>query len=95
MSLEWRHHLPWFQLEMAKKLGLPKNEAKGSYMAEKPEDLFLSFVTEAKELSEALSADQPSSPNGPAIISECADVANFAMMIAATYKEDAEDEETP
>jgi len=75
--LNWRHDLPWFQLQMAKKLGQPKNEAKDTYYVVLDEVLLAMLEREVLELRQALrhgSYEQ--------VVEEAADVANFCMMIA-------------
>lgn len=83
MSTEWRHDLPWFQLEMAKKLGAEKNEAKPSYLHEGLGDLLWALDHEVNELKRALYGIDSSREEQ---IAECADIANFAMMFAANAR---------
>lgn len=76
-SKTWPHVLE-FALIMEAKLG--QNRHKGDregWLKDSPEALVFRMRQEVVELCGALMFDKPD-----AIISECADVANFAMMVA-------------
>lgn len=67
------------------KLNEPRNVAKGGWDACHPMELLRLLEVEVKELRAALSH---LSPNREDVISECADVANFAAMIADVIRSD-------
>lgn len=68
-----------FYVDMEHKMGLPKNIAKGDWRGSGTHlnDLFDGLQHEVGELADELVDGTPES-----IVKECADVANFAMMIA-------------
>lgn len=72
----------WFAERMKQKLRKPENEAKGGWR----EDPFLVLLgrlnEERKELAAELCDDDKHSFDYEAIMSEAADVANFALFIA-------------
>lgn len=82
VSLDYRQDLPWFTHEMAKVLGKPTNEHKGSYRYLTQRRLLLRIKGEVAELEKALEAGA----KGKRVIAECCDVANFAMMLAANER---------
>jgi hypothetical protein len=75
----YRPVLEWFKERMDKKLAVPKNVNKGHWSNDSIWHLFTRVGIEVTELRLAIVAVD----NDPErIIDECADVANFAMMIA-------------
>ena len=76
----------WFAKEMEKKL--KANDHKPGWFGEDVEWLFIRLKEEVEELknilkkSGAMECNYPDCRDIPDIISEAADVANFAMMIA-------------
>jgi NTP pyrophosphatase (non-canonical NTP hydrolase) len=76
---KYKPALDWFAGEMANKLATPKNVAKLHWTRLPLNDLLYYLREETEELREALLKYE----NEPGeVISECCDVANFAMMIA-------------
>ena len=76
-----RHEVLWFARQM--EIKLKENDHKSDYRNESLQYLSMRLTQERKELTEALkSRDQIK------IIRECADIANFAMMIADQFKND-------
>jgi len=71
--------IKWFNEEMRKKLRLNthKPDARGCYK----EDMMEKLLHEVEELTAVINHSDRT-----AIISECADVANYAMMIADMVK---------
>lgn len=67
--------LAWFTDVMQHKLDM--NDAKGGWENETPKDLLMCLLVECTELAEAIRDDDIDN-----VVWECADVANFAMMIA-------------
>lgn len=70
----------WFSAKMREKLYLPKNIAKEDWNKMPTYQLLNRLDDEHGELSEEIEGFDR--PRYEAIISECCDVANFAMMIA-------------
>lgn len=70
--------LSWFEREMQKKMSLPENRKKSDWREDTLGDIFRALDVEVKELATALDSGAPEK----AIIEECADVANFAFMLA-------------
>jgi len=71
--------LAWFVKQQRAKLGTRKNVAKGDWRKMEPQDIYTRIKDELKELKAVLEA----APLDPAaVISECCDVADFAMMLA-------------
>ena len=67
-----------FSGEMAKKMVL---NIEKEWSGETPWSLFDSLMAECNELIDAIGANKPEKE----VTAECADVANFAMMIAKVY----------
>lgn len=65
----------WFGERMKEKL--QRNSHKSSWLESSIEYLYKRLVEEARELRDAIIADDPR-----AVVSECSDVGNFAAMIA-------------
>ena len=86
MRDRYKEDLDWFVGEMVKKLD--ENNHKGSWKDEPIDSLFLNLLNEVDELS--IEVKQPDCYKNNQIyeniIKECADVANFAMMIAERAK---------
>lgn len=76
LPLKWMHDIQF------KKLSTTKNVAKDHWLDMTPHELFNRLQGEVDELHEAMF--RKGSPKD--IISECADVANFATMIAHKMK---------
>lgn len=77
----------WFAGEMEKKLALPKNRAKGNqenWRGDPPWSLVERLLDETVEVQQCFVSDSENITvtDLPKLIKECADVANFAMMIA-------------
>lgn len=70
----------WFAERMEAKL--QDNDYKGGWEHELPERLMCLLVKEVGELSSGLEAWRMDDQWANAVIAECADVANFTMMIA-------------
>jgi len=76
--------------EQMRKLRLPENRSKGSWENDHPLTLFVRLTEEVRELREELHLSFSFSSHSSMlrredldkILSECADVANFAAMIA-------------
>ncbi len=79
--MSYEHDLAAFTATMREKLDA--NAYKSDYVDEEINDLFVRMVEEVGELAQALVFRQVHSDGGKGIGRECADVANFAMMIAA------------
>lgn len=69
----------WFAQQMKDKLGLPKNVAKGDWRDLADTSYLLQRLNEERRELISAMADDGSYDD---IIKECADVANFSMMIA-------------
>lgn len=81
MTKEYKEDLKWFVEEM--ELKLDANAHKGTWKNDNIYDLYLMLRKELKELDhefKALSDDDMGSLYR--MIGECADIANFSMMIA-------------
>lgn len=65
------------RLSLLMELKLRKNDFKGGWANSTPEDLLAALKVEVRELEEAISAGDPLE-----IALECADISNYAMMIA-------------
>lgn len=80
----------WFHTKMYEKMALPKNVSKGDWLDGQTTmyDLLDRLYEEAEELEEAIEDSYYMTKTGTteAIVSECCDVANFAMMIADLAK---------
>lgn len=77
--------LMWFVWEMRHKLAVPKNQAKGDWRDNTQGALARLMLAEVAELWE-LASDGDAEPQ--LLIEECADIANFAMMLADKIKFD-------
>ena len=75
-----RECVKWFAKEMEKKL--KENDHKPGWQEDCFEALYLRMKHEVREVAEAFDKNN----RAVIIIRECADVANFAMMIADNYK---------
>lgn len=71
-----------FQLEMAKKLS--KNSGKRTWRDMSISSMLTRLKWETKELEQAINAEKSENE----VKGEAADVANFAMFIADTYKQE-------
>lgn len=69
--------LDWFKRQMRQQLARPRNQDKNDWRALGPDEILSMLRAEIIELEDALATGTPQS-----VIWECADVANFAMMIA-------------
>ena len=76
-----KRSIKWFAAEMRKKL--MQCTDKPLWRGEKPEHLWGRMCGEIVELKEEMDRGGTKS----AVVKECADVANFAMMIADVYEE--------
>jgi len=76
---EYLRALEWFQGEMDKKLSRPKNLEKGHWHEMGLIEIYKRIVDELHELIDEVTYHPRDYTN---IISECCDVANFAMMLA-------------
>lgn len=76
-----RKEVLWLAERMEKKLAA--NDHKGGWRGKDITSLFYSLTTEVNELFDAIRNNKPSNE----IVDECADVANFAMMIADEVRE--------
>lgn len=85
---EYGIELSWFQYQMAQKL--ERNRHKGSWRNQSLRWLRNRLNIELKELDRALAKRKQLISHD--IISECADVANFAMMIADSVRDTTDDE---
>lgn len=79
----YKPRIEWFVQRMEAKMGLPKNVAKGDWRNSNPEDIAIGLGREVMELAEAIRDSEP--PEN--IINECADIANYCMMLADKVKE--------
>ena len=70
--------MKWFYEQMEGKMLLPKNIAKGDWRESRIRDLYVLLIGEVRELEAELYSSGPHDN----IVKECADIANFAMMIA-------------
>jgi len=86
MNLSLRPSLRRFSYEMEKRL--QENDGKSSWRDCDSKWLFMRLIEEAGELARALDGDYELS-----IISEAADVANFAMMIVDCFQPVADGKE--
>ena len=73
-----RASVQWFAEEMERKL--QRNDHKSGWRGEALQYLSMRLTQERKEFADALA-----SKDKERIISECADIANFAMMIADNF----------
>jgi phosphoribosyl-ATP pyrophosphohydrolase len=73
---EERDRLMTFSYRAIDKLNTPKNQAKGHWSASGIDYLFSRLLEESQELKGAIKTGRPD-----AIINECKDVINFALMI--------------
>jgi glutathionyl-hydroquinone reductase len=73
-----RNSVDWFSKQMERKL--KKNDHKGGWRNCELQYLSMRLTQERKELTEAIA-----SKDFQKIIDECADIANFAMMIADRF----------
>jgi NTP pyrophosphatase (non-canonical NTP hydrolase) len=81
LAIRLRPEILRFALDMEE--NLLRNDHKGGWEGMTVNQLFLRLVQETLELTAALEADCPTD-----IISECADIGNFAMMIAEKTKKE-------
>lgn len=81
MSYSFGIELARFQFAMAEKLQLPKNQAKAHWSELSIPAIRRRLNDELKELDEAIMNNESTE----AVISECVDVANFAMFLADRY----------
>lgn len=73
----------WFSHHMLQKLNTPKNQVKPDWDCTSVEVLLMRLRDELKELEIEYSRQRKAgTSDNNAILSECCDVANFAMMIA-------------
>lgn len=83
-----REELVWFASKMDEQLS--DNDHKGHWCDEKPSYLLYKLIAELAELTETLHENMSDWANQKytrdAIVSECADLANYAMMIADNAK---------
>ncbi len=79
LAIRLRPEVLRFALDMEEKL--LRNDHKDNWTGMTVNQLFLRLVQETLELTAALEADSKTD-----IISECADIGNFAMMIAEKMK---------
>ena len=80
MTSEVRPAVHWFAGQMEQKL--QAHDHKGGWENTLPERLMCLLVKEVGELSSGLEAWRMDDQWANAVIAECADVANFTMMIA-------------
>ena len=81
MTIEYRPTLEWFTSQMDYKLSLPKNLAKTHWLDCDRYDLYEMLLVELSELEESMEFDRREDA-----VKECADIANFAMMIADWHR---------
>ncbi len=79
MSIVPRPEVRWFAEQMESKLR--ENDHKNGKLDDSPSELFKRMVQEVEEVDDAMRI----SGHG-VIVQECADVANFAMMIAHSFR---------
>lgn len=73
----------WFAHQMLQKLNTQKNQAKPDWSRMPPGQLLMLLKGEVRELETEMIRQANSKIDDPlALLSECCDVANFAMMIA-------------
>lgn len=77
---EPRSVVQWFAQEMERKL--QENDYKGGWQGESPFRFANRIHDEWGELADALFRFHTKPSNADAVIAECADIANFALMIA-------------
>jgi len=82
-ELKYIPALKWFTREMEKKLSLPRNVAKTHWQEVSLRTLISRLQGEVEEAHSALLANHLDQ-----LITECADVANYAMMIADKARSD-------
>lgn len=82
--------LHWFWRVQFAKFGVPKNQAKSDWRDMKPYELLQRLEAEVVELRMALLGTIDRRRDGVAAIHECADVANFAFMLADNLRALAE-----
>lgn len=72
----------WFAAKMLEKLRRPKNAAKEGWQDMLTDELLSRLHEEVAELEDQIAFANVGERNTDRIISECCDVADFAMMIA-------------
>lgn len=77
-EIKVRNSVDWFAKQMERKL--KKNDHKGGWKRCELQYLSMRLTQERKELTEAIA-----SKDTQKIIDECADIANFALMIADKF----------
>lgn len=88
-QLKRREPVNWFSREMEKRLRA--NDHKTGWDGLDPWWLYRRIEDERTEIARALAVDRaPGKLRAEAIIRECADVANFAMMIADNARQEME-----
>jgi NTP pyrophosphatase (non-canonical NTP hydrolase) len=98
MTIQLRPIVRWFAEQM--ELKLLENEHKGGWQNDSPEDLMARVFEEAQELRDThrtadavcdardrLLPTETRRARRPLVVSEAADVANMAMMVADHYRE--------
>ena len=79
--------------KMRDKLAIPKNQKKGDWRTCTVEELYEFLDNEMNELRKELKLYEPGAKDFKNIISECCDVANFAMMIADKVMQESQTQE--
>lgn len=75
----------WFAEQMIEKLNTPKNQIKPAWDTQRIDRLLDALKGEVKELENEINRNKQIT-DIDAIVSECCDVANYAMMIADNLK---------